>query len=294
MTGAIPHNNAARIAVGLMIIVAGFAAVDAVIVRQVSTQVHPFMIGFTRALFGCIVLLPIILRRPTILRSNYRWLHALRAALKLASLVAFFFAFAQAPLADVTAIAFAAPIFVTIGAWVFLSEYPRRIRILAVLVGFVGVVLVLRPGQGLTASFGLLFALAGAFLTAVIQLMLKPMTAKDPPETLVAWNLIATVPIAAIPAMMYWSHPDGWVWALLVLQGMLGAVNMGLVTKAFSMAEASLLVPIDFLRLPFVALLGYLLFGQIVPISTWLGGAAIFIATILMAQSARVRRGTAF
>jgi drug/metabolite transporter (DMT)-like permease len=169
-----------------------------------------------------------------------------------------------------------------------------RLRVIAVIVGFVGVLLVLRPGQGEAVPLGLLFALAGALLTAVIQLMLKPMTGRDRPETLVAWNLIVTVPIAAIPALLVWMQPDLITWGLLILQGVLGALNMGLVTKAFSMAEASLLVPIDFLRLPFVAVLGYLMFGQIVPLSTWLGGAAIFVATILMARSARVRRGAEF
>jgi drug/metabolite transporter (DMT)-like permease len=288
------RDKSALVAVGLMMIVAALGAIDAVIVRKVSPELHPFMIGFTRALFGCLAFLPFILMRPRILRSQFRFLHALRAALKLASLIAFFFAFAQAPLADVTAIAFAAPIFVSMGAWVFLAESPRRLRVIAVIVGFVGVLLVLRPGQGEAVPLGLLFALAGALLTAVIQLMLKPMTGRDRPETLVAWNLIVTVPIAAIPALLVWMQPDLITWGLLILQGVLGALNMGLVTKAFSMAEASLLVPIDFLRLPFVAVLGYLMFGQIVPLSTWLGGAAIFVATILMARSARVRRGAEF
>lgn len=288
------RDKAAASAVGLMIIVAALGAADAVIVRLVSPQVHPFVIGFTRALFGCLAFLPYILFRPDILRSQFRFLHILRAALKLASLVAFFFAFAQAPLADVTAIAFAAPIFVTIGAWIFLSEAPQRLRMIAALVGFVGVLLVLRPGQGAAVPAGLIFALCGALLTAVIQLMLKPMTGRDRPETLVAWNLIVSVPIAAVPAILFWAPIDALMWALLVLQGVIGALNMGLVTRAFSMADASLLVPIDFLRLPFVAAVGYMMFGQIAPLSTWLGGAVIFAATIIMARSARVRRGSEF
>lgn len=276
-------------AVALMALVAGFSALDAVIVRTVADEVHPFAIGFTRALFGCLAVLPFILRRPGLLTSNYRWMHVLRAALKLASLAAFFFAFAMAPLADVTAIAFAAPLFVTVGAWVFLSEQPRKVRVIAILIGFGGVVLVLRPGQGDAVPLGLVYALIGALLTAVIQLILKPMTGRDRAETLVAWNLLVSVPLAAVPAIFVWAPIDGRTWALLAFQGVMGAVNMGLVTKAFSLAEASLLVPIDFLRLPFVAFLGFVLFGQVVPFSTWAGGAAIFAATILMARSARSR-----
>ncbi|MDF0598352.1 DMT family transporter [Psychromarinibacter halotolerans] len=275
--------------VALMVGVAVLSATDAVLARQLSSGVHPFVMGFTRALFGLLVFLPFILSRPGIMRSNYRVLHILRAALKLASLIAFFFAFALSPLADVTAIMFAAPIFVTIGAWVFLSESPRAIRVIAVLVGFAGVLLVLRPGQG-AVSPGLVFALAGALLTAVIQLLLKPMSGRDSTETLVAWNLIATVPIAAVPAALFWTTPTPAEWGLLALQGALGALNMGMLTRAFSLAEASLLVPIDFLRLPLVAALGYLLFAQEVPLTTWIGGTVIFGATLLMARSARSRK----
>lgn len=283
-------ERGALIGVSLMLCVAVLSAIDAVIVRQLSPGVHPFVIGFTRALFGCLVFLPFIVARPGMLRSEFRFLHVIRAALKLGSLIAFFIAFASAPLADVTAIAFTAPIFVTIGAWLFLSEPPRALRVAAVIVGFVGVLLVLRPGHGGTISSGLVYALAGAVLTAVIQLILKPMSGRDATETLVAWNLIVTVPLAAVPAAFVWSTLSLGEWSLLALQGVLGALNMGLVTRAFSLAEASLLVPIDFLRLPIVAALAFALFGQTVPLGTWIGGSVIFAATLLMARSARNRR----
>jgi drug/metabolite transporter (DMT)-like permease len=285
---AVETDGAALIGVALMLLVALFGAIDAVIVRQVSPDVHPFVIGFTRSLFGLLVVLPWILSRPSMLESSYRFLHAVRAALKLLSLVSFFAAFALAPLADVTAIAFTAPIFVTVGAWVFLAEKPRAMRVLAVAIGFVGVVFVLRPGQG-GVSAGLLFALVGALQTAVIQLMLKPMSGRDSTETLVAWNLILTVPIALVPAFWFWTAPTAGQWLLLALQGALGALNMGLVTRAFSLAEASLIVPIDFLRLPIVAALAFVIFGQTVPATTWIGGTVIFAATLIMARTARRR-----
>lgn len=272
-----------------MMLASALGAVDAVLVRQLAPGVHPFVMGFTRALFGLLVLLPWILSRPGILQSNYRMRHILRAALKLASLLAFFVAFAQAPLANVTAIAFTAPIFVTIGAWVFLAERPRALRIAAVAVGFVGVLIVLNPGREAGISTGLLFAVLGALLTALIQLILKPMSGRDRTETLVAWNLIVTVPIAAIPAAFVWTTPSLTEWLLLALQGALGAVAMACVTRAFYFAEASLIGPVDFLRLPFVAALGYLFFGQVVAMTTWIGGIVIFVATILMARSTRPR-----
>ncbi len=287
---AADSDRSALIGIGLMLLVAIIAAFDAVIVRMMSPSVHPFIIGFTRSLFGLLVVLPWILARPDMLRSNYRFRHALRAALKLASLIAFFVAFATAPLADVTAIGFTAPIFVSLGAWLFLSERPRALRVVASICGFVGVLIVLRPSEHSGVSTGLLYALLGALLTAVIQLILKPMSAKDSTETLVAWNLILTVPIAVIPAALVWVTPTPGQWAWLALQGALGALNMGLVTRAFSLADASLIAPMDFLRLPIVAGLAFVFFGQTVTSATWLGAAVIFGATLLMARSARGRK----
>lgn len=283
------HDRSALIGIGLMMLVSAFSAIDSILVRYLSSSVHPFVMGFTRALFGLLVVLPWIVTRKSILKSNYLSLHFVRAGLKLAALISFFFAFASAPLADVTAIAFASPIFVTIGAWLFLSEDPRALRFFAVGIGFVGVIVVLRPGQASGVPPGLLYALAGAVLIAIIQLMLKAMSARDSSETLVAWNLIVTVPIAIVPALFVWATPSPAEWAILAIQGVLGALSMFLATRAFSMADASLITPFDFLRLPFVALLGYLVFAQTVPASTWVGGSVIFAATLLMARSARRR-----
>lgn len=273
-----------------MLVVSALMAADSVIVRALSPGVHPFVMALTRASFGLLFFLPWMFARKGVLVSQYRLRHLLRAVLKLGALVSFFIAFAEAPLADVTAIAFTSPIFVTLGAWVFLSENPRALRVLAVAIGFGGVVLVLRPGGDGGIPPGLLWALLGASLTAVIQLILKPMSAVDSTETLVAWNLIITVPLAAVPAALFWSMPTPGEWALLAAQGALGALSMGLATRAFSLAEASLIVPFDFLRLPFVAGLGYLFFAQTVPLTTWIGGSVIFAATLMMAQSARSRR----
>ena len=285
---AVAQDRNALLGIALMVLVSAMMAVDSVLVRLLSPGVHPFVMGFTRALFGLAIIVPWIIRRKEILKTEYRSVHVVRAALKLAALVCFFFAFAAAPLADVTAIAFTSPIFVTLGAWIFLSESPQASRILAVVIGFAGVLVILRPGQA-SMPPGLVFALAGAVLTAAIQLILKKMAARDASETLVAWNLILTVPIAAVPALLVWSTPTPFEWAILAVQGMLGAVTMFLATRAMALAEASLITPFDFFRLPFVALLGYLIFAQAVPVSTWVGGTIIFVASLLMARSARRR-----
>ncbi len=285
-----PHrSNHPMLAVTLMMIVALLSAMDATIVRLLANQVHPFVIGFFRSLFGLLAVLPLIIRRVDLAGSPYRWLHAIRAGMKLLALVSFFVAFANAPLAEVTTISFTAPIFLTLGGWLLLRERLAMSHALALLVGFGGMLLVMKPGGG-SVSTALLFAVAGALITASIQLILRRMSVRDTTERLVAWNLLTMVPIALIPAIIFWTTPTFAQLGLLTAQGLLGVLNMTLVTRSLSIARVSLIAPLDFLRLPLVAVLAYFMFGEIPEASTWIGAAVIFSSTLLVAGSTRLIR----
>ncbi len=273
----------------IMVLVALGGALDAAIVRALAGEIHPFMIGFTRVAFGLIVLVPFIVRRPEILRTRMRFGHVVRAALKLGALVSLFAALQSAPLATVTAIGFAAPIFVVLGAWLFLSERPGPARIAGLAAGFAGVLVILTPGL-VPGEFGALrFALLSAVLTAAIQLILKVMGRSEPANTLVVWNLIVSIPLALGPALYFWTWPSPVQWALLAAQGAIGAVSQLGVTRALQLADASLIAPIDFLRLPLVAAMGWFMFAQVPPITTWAGAGLIFIAIVLLASSSGSR-----
>eukprot|EP00659_Diplonema_papillatum_P022897 gene22897-35094_t len=216
------------------------------------------------------------------MKTSRHWLHALRATLKLASLVALFAALVNAPLATVTAIGFAAPLFVTVGAWIFFGERPRSVRVAGALLGFFGIVVLLRP-DGSEMNVVLFYALISALLVGTIQLILKHMGKTEDADTLVAWNLIITVPIG--PAFYFWATPTATEWILLALQGVLGAVNQFTATKAFQYADASLVAPIDFVRLPFVAAAAYFIFGEVADRATRIGASLIFIAVLLIAAT---------
>lgn len=284
------NERAIMVASCYVALAAALAAADAAVIRLLAGEVHPFVIGFFRSVFGLAVILPLIATRPHILKSGYRFQHISRAALKLAALVCFFVAFAAAPLADAMAIMFMTPIFVMIGAWLWLGEAFTLMKLFAVVSGFLGALIIIQPGVAGAVAPALLFALGGSALQALVQLMLKRMSDKDNTETLVAWNLIVTVPLAAIPAFFFWSTPDLREFSLLALQGVMGAVNMTLMTKAFSMAEASHIAPMDFLRLPFVAVMAWVLFGEVAGFSTWIGAGVIFLSTLAVAGGGRLKR----
>ncbi len=275
-------------AAALMAAAAVLAAVDAVLVRLLTHDLHPFVIVFFRSLFGLLFVMPWLMQRRRALKSHYRLAHLMRALLKMLSFAAFFTAIAGAALADVTAIAFTTPVFVTAGAWIFLGEKPVAARVAAVVCSFFGVLIILQP-SGHGVSVALLLALAGALLAAIIQVMLKAMSFRDSTETLVAWNLILTVPLAAIPLFWFWQRPDLQQIGLLALQGGAGLLSMICTTRAMALAQASYLAPIDFLRLPTVALFALVIFNEMPASTTFLGAAIIFGSTLIM--MARSRKG---
>lgn len=290
MVGAQPRSEPVMLAVAFAAGGAALAAVDAAIVRALDGGVHPFVIGFFRAAFGALAVLPLALARPQIMRSQFPIAqHAVRAGLKLLALVAFFAAFSQGPLSDVTAIAFTSPVFVVLGAAMLLGERLGIMRMGALLVGLAGALLIVGPtGTGLTLAMG--FALSGALIQAVIQLMLKSMSSGDRTATLMLWNLFLTVPMAFVLALPFWVTPSWDQLGLLALQGVLGAGCMALMTHAFSMADASIIAPVDFLRLPLVAALGYVLFGEIARPATLAGGVLICAAALIASGASRRAR----
>lgn len=265
------------------------AASDAVIVRALDGAVHPFVIAFFRALFGAVVLLPFVVLRPQVLQSTHALgQHAIRALFKLFAMVAFFAAFSMGPLADVTAIAFMSPIFVVLGAAVLLGERPGLAMLFAVVVGFSGAMVIVGPSpSGFTLAVGL--ALAGALLQAAIQLILKSMSRGDTTSTLVVWNLLLTVPISLALAVPFFAMPGNRELALLALQGVVGTSCMGLMTHAMSLAPASIVAPVDFLRLPLVAVGGFALFNETIALTTVVGAVLICLAALMAARSRGVK-----
>ncbi len=289
MTQPLAKEKAFYLAVAIMIGAAALTAIDTLLVRVISRELNPFAIAFFRSAFGLLFISPwVFQRRTTIFQTNYVWLHAVRAVLKILALVTFFYAVSRANLAQVTAINFTSPIFVTIGAVLLLNEQLNFTRMVAVALGFVGVLLIVRPTAESFDPF-LLYALLGALFTAAIQLVLKAMSGRDSTDTLVAWNLILMVPLALMPALYYWTTPSLPTLGLLAVQGALGAIGMTAITKAVSLADVSAIVPFDFLRLPLVALGASYCFAQSVDVATWIGAAVIFGAGLTASRKPSLR-----
>ena len=269
----------------LAIFVSFLGALDGIIVRILSSDIHPFLIVFYRSIFGLIIIIPIFLKERDVFISSYRYLHLFRAFLKILALTSFFLAFKSVSLSDVVSISFITPLLIILGSIMFLKEIPTKKHIIFSFIGFIGILIILKPGFS-SIPDALYWALIGAILSACIQLILKKMSNKDKPNTLTVWNLLCTVPLAFIPALFFWATPSFEIFILLTIQGLIGVLNMLFITKAMSMVDISYLAPYDFLRLPIISILAFMMFDEIPSASTLLGALIIFLSGFLISNLA--------
>lgn len=269
----------------LAIFVSFLGALDGIIVRILSSDIHPFLIVFYRSIFGLIIIIPIFLKERDVFISSYRYLHLFRAFLKILALTSFFLAFKSVALSDVVSISFITPLLIILGSIMFLKETPTKKHIIFSFIGFIGILIILKPGFS-SIPDALYWALIGAILSACIQLILKKMSNKDKPNTLTVWNLLCTVPLAFIPALFFWTTLSFEMFILLTIQGLIGVLNMLFITKAMSMVDISYLAPYDFLRLPIISILAFMMFDEIPSASTLLGALIIFLSGFLISNLA--------
>ncbi len=279
------HVPAAALAAGFMIAAAACTAVNAVLVRVLTDGgTNPLEIAFFRNLFGLLFLLPWLMRHGTDgLRTRRPGMHLWRAGWNLAGMIAFFYAIALMPVADVVALNFTAPIFASVGAVLFLGEAMRMRRWSAVFAGFLGALVILRPGFqeiGTPATIALFAALSWALM----NLIAKDLARTDPAPTIVILNLLLMTPASLLPALFVWTTPSVWALLMMAAHGVLGTVNQICVVRAFKLADTTFVMPFDFTRLPFVAVLAFLLFGEIPDIWTWIGAAMIFGANVYLTR----------
>ena len=252
------------------------------LVRQLSGDLHPFEIAFFRSLFGLAAALPIALRAGrAALRSHNPLLVMTRGVIGAVSLVAWFYGLSVVPLAEATAISFTAAIFGAIGAVLYLGEPMRVRRSTAAAIGFIGVLLILRPGAGV-ATAGAIIVLMSAVLWGVNTVIVKNLARIDSALSIVVWTSLTLSLVTLIPAVLVWRTPDARELLWLALIGALGALGSLAFTQALKTAEATLVIPVDFTRLVWAAVLGYLMFGEVPDAWTWAGSVLIVGSTCYM------------
>ena len=257
----------------------GFSLMVAMI-KVAGERLPVTQILFIRQLGMAIMLAPVLIKTfPGSLKSGQRHLQFLRIFLALNAMLFGFTAVINMPMADATAIAFAKSFFVTIFAVLFLKETVGLYRWSAVAVGFLGVLVMLRPGAEGYSIYGLM-AVGGAACAGMVMVIIRKLSRTDPPSTILAYQAIGVGLIMAVPAYIQWIPPTSTEWALLAAIGFVSYFAQKANIYAYSYGEASMLASLDYVRLIYATLFGWILFSELPSISTWVGAAIIVLASI--------------
>jgi drug/metabolite transporter (DMT)-like permease len=212
--------------------------------------------------------------------SRAGW-HVVRSVLSAGSMFAFFHAIRFIPLADVMTLAFVAPLIVTALSRPFLGESVGPWRWGAVVVGFVGVLIVLQPGGDMLHPSAFI-ALAGAALYALVSLTGRKLSRTETTLSLSFWMFWLPWLLGAVGSVSAWVPPDPLDWALFALCGFFGGLAFVFMNAAFRRAPAAVIVPFEYTGLIWAALIGFLIWDEVPGRSTWLGAAVIIASGIFI------------
>ena len=286
--GAIPQRLAALPAavrgVLWMLLAGVLLTLMAVSVRRLSADMHTFEIVFFRAALGLPLMAPWLIRTRFVgLKTRKLRVFMLRGFFAMSAAVCYFAALGIAPLADATAIMFSRPLFATVIAIVFLHEAVSGRRWTAMAFGFLGVLILVRPGFT-EVNVGLLLALAGAVFGAGAASTVRYLARTESPDTITIYFIIIGTGLTVVPAILVWQTPT-WeqIWWILFM-GFVGTQGQRSMARAMATADISIVLPVDFTRLVFAAFFGWLIFSELPDIWTWIGGAVIFSSTIYIAR----------
>lgn len=254
------------------------------LIRETAKSVHPFEIAFVRALVNLILMIPFALRTGAAgLKTNNHKAFALRSVCGLVFLMTYFSGAALIPVAESQALSFTSPLWGALLAVLFLGERVTGTRSFALVAGFAGVLIILRPGV-VGVSVGALLVLAGALAAAASNTIVKFTTRTDHPDAVVLYQMIYVTPLIFVPAWPVWIWPTLEQWLLMFGVGFFATLNQRFLSRAYAAADATLVVPFEFTRLPFAAVIGYVAFRELPDVWAWIGGAVIFGASLYMVR----------
>ncbi|WP_297832464.1 DMT family transporter [Thermomonas sp.] len=288
-----PRGTQARAALLMLASAFGFGLM-ALFIRLASASAPTWEIAFFRVLFGFLILFALLFlpmsSQPRPWQAFLASVHTrqlpryvVRCAIGVAAMFCGFWAIAHLPLAQAISLNYSSPIFVTVAAILMLGERVRARRWAAVIGGFIGVMVIVRPGSD-AFSAGSLVAVASAMLSALVAIQIKQLSAIDKADTIVFWTYALWVPMTLVPALWAWRMPHGIVWLWLLLAGIMGTAGQLLWTRALKLGDVSALTPISFTQLPVVAFAGWLFFDEAIDMPTIVGAGIILASAFYIAH----------
>lgn len=269
-----------RGAIWMMGATAGFTINGALVKTLSQLDMDAFQISFARAFFALLAILPFVWReRQSVLISKHWGIHIVRALSGAIAMIAGYYAVSKMPLADVTALGFTQPLFTTLLAFLLLNEVVRWRRWTATFVGFLGVLVIVRPGADSFEPTAFA-ALAMAFGIALAVTLVKRFPEGESSVTMLLIFCITSILLTAPPALYLWREPSLYEFGLLCGVGVVGIGSQAMIIQAYRNGEASFVAPFDYTKLLLAGVIGYLLFDELPDGWTWAGAAIIVGSTL--------------
>ena len=270
------------IAISLMVISGLFFVLMHSAVKYLSKEVHIFEIAFFRCALVIFVLFPIILQQgKSVFVTGQPKIQFLRITTNSVAMLCFFYGISSTPLAQLTTLGFTVPIFTTILAVVFMKEKIRLRRTSALIIGFIGTLIVMRPD--ISIELGAVLIIFSSFLWSICLIYIKKLTETDSAITISLYFGIGMIPATFIMAFPVFEMIDLRQFLILIFIAITGTLAQTIMNFAFEKGELALLLPFDFLRLIWSVLIGYALFAEEPEITLWIGGFLIIGSTSYIA-----------
>jgi drug/metabolite transporter (DMT)-like permease len=265
----------------LLIFAAGVVTAMHAVVRHLSADIHPFELAFFRSLFGFFALSPLFFQHGVkSIRTVQPKLQLLRGITGIGAMLTWFYGLSLVPLAEATALSFTNAIFGSIIAAIFLKEHLSRQRLAAIFTGFVGVLVILRPGL-IELNVGTLLVLFSSLCWGSSLVMVKKLSQTDSTVSIVAWFGIQMSLLSFPFAAVVWTWP-GWTdYAWLGLMGIFGTLGHLAITRGLKLVDSAAVFPLDFTRLLWAGLFGFVFFAEFPDLWTWVGAGIIIASTIV-------------
>ena len=273
------HSNY-FIVVALTLIGTLTAALMASAVKYLSNDLNPFTICFFRCLIGLIIVLPFIIKNKfKAIKSKNIKLQFYRSFINVISMITWFSAIGIMHLEKATALGFTTPLFTTILAVIILREVIRAHRITALFIGFLGVLIIIRPGY-LPIESGTLLMLIASFSFSIVLIMVKKLSDIDSSLTIIFYHLLFMTPLTFIIAIFFWEGINFSQFFIFVLMGSAGLISHWCLAQAFKLSDTTFIMPFQFTKLIWASFIGYFIFAESPDKWTWFGGIIIFTSVI--------------
>lgn len=245
------------------------------VVRKFSFVLHPFVVTFFIMLFGTLVVFPSFIRnRFAILRTSKLKLHFIRSLFIAIAVLTMYYALSVTSLALVTALSFLVPIFASLLAWLLLGEKLRIQRFIAIIIGFGGSLVILRPGF-VEIELGQILVIISAIFFSLSVLLIRILGRSDSGITITCYTVTFSSLLSLFPALFVWEWPTLAQLVFLAFGGIAAAIGVLFLARALQFAATNIVMPLDYFRLLWAALLGFILFSEVPDKFTWLGAAII-------------------